>query len=141
MDERLVQRVWQRARSCCEYCRLPRAIVPLAFEIDHIIARKHRGPTVASNLALACLPCNSHKGSNLSGIDAASGRIVRLFHPRRHKWSYHFRWDGPRLVGRTPIGRATVVVLEINLPHRVAYRQMLIDEGVFPPHEIVAGPE
>jgi hypothetical protein len=133
MDEELVQRVWRRAGFLCEYCRLPRIFMPLAFEIDHIIARKHRGRTVGSNLALACLPCNSHKGSNLSGIDPASGSIVRLFHPRRHKWTHHFRWDGPWLIGRTPIGRATVAVLEINLPHRVAIRQVLMQEGVFPP--------
>jgi hypothetical protein len=56
-----------------------------------------------------------------------------LFNPRRHKWARHFRWDGPVLVGLTPIGRATVVVLEINLDYRVAFRQRLIEEGVFPP--------
>jgi hypothetical protein len=38
-----------------------------------------------------------------------------------------------RLVGRTAMGRATVGTLRINLAHRVAYRQQLIDEGVFPP--------
>jgi hypothetical protein len=37
------------------------------------------------------------------------------------------------LVGLTPVGRATVTVLEINLDHRVALRQGLIDEGAFPP--------
>ena len=34
---------------------------------------------------------------------------------------------------RTPTGRATIAVLEINLPLRVAFRQTLIEEGVFPP--------
>jgi hypothetical protein len=33
----------------------------------------------------------------------------------------------------TDIGRATIVVLAINRPHRVAHRQALFDEGVFPP--------
>ena len=113
----------------------------MRFQIDHIIARKHRGPSVAGNLALSCLVCNGHKGPNLAGIDPASRKIVRLFHPRLHKWTHHFRWDGAVLIGRTPIGRVTVIVLEINLPYRVAIRQALIDEGVFPPNEIVAGPE
>jgi hypothetical protein len=27
----------------------------LPFQIDHIIAEKHHGPTVAENLALSCL--------------------------------------------------------------------------------------
>jgi hypothetical protein len=57
---------------------------------------------------------------------------VRLFNPRRHKWARHFRWDGPLLVGRTPIGRVTVHVLGMNDPIRVALRQELIEEGLFP---------
>jgi hypothetical protein len=58
---------------------------------------------------------------------------VPLFNPRRYKLGRHFRWDGPVLVGLTPVGRATIAVLEINLEHRVALRQGLIDEGDFPP--------
>lgn len=49
-----------------------------------------------------------------------------------YSWKRHFRWDGPRLVGRTPTGRATVRVLSINLPHRIRIRQRLIDAGLFP---------
>ena len=86
-----------RAKGLCEYCLLPRAYAALPHQVDHIIAIKHRGPTTASNLALACFACNKHKSCNLSGIGPVSGAIVRLFHPRRHKWSTHFRWDGPVL--------------------------------------------
>lgn len=68
-----------------------------------------------------------------AGRDPRTGRIVRLFHPRRHQWRQHFLWDGPRLVGLTTIGRATIAVLEINLQHRIALRQALIEEGLFPP--------
>ena len=89
--------------------------------------------TVAGNLALACFSCNNAKGPNIAGIDPVSKAIVRLFHPRLHKWSAHFRWDGPALNGRTPIGRTTIEVLEINLPRRLVLRRMLIEEGVFPP--------
>jgi HNH endonuclease len=102
-------------------------------ELDHVIAVKRRGPTIAGNLAWACYDCSKHKSCNISGIDPRTGKITRLFHPRLHKWTTHFRWDGPILVGRTDIGRATVEVLEVNLPHRLAVRQTLIDEGVFPP--------
>lgn len=133
MDEELAQRVRRRADFCCEYCRLPAAYSRLPFEIDHIIARKHRGATVAANLAFACFACNNHKGPNIAGIDPLSGAIVPLFHPRRHKWTRHFRWDGSVLVGRTASGRTTIVVLEINLIHRVALRRSLMKEGVFPP--------
>ena len=102
------------------------------FEIDHIIARKHGGRTTASNLALSCFYCNTYKGPNLAGVDPVLGRIIRLFHPRRHKWSAHFRWEGPTLVGKTPIGSATIAVLQVNHPEAVAARRALIEEGVFP---------
>ena len=125
--------MWQRAGGRCEYCQVAQEYDRLPFEIDHIIARKHGGPTRAGNLCLACFADNNHKGPNIAGIDPVTRKIVPLFHPRRHKWSRHFRWQGAVLVGRTPIGRTTIAVLEMNLPHRVAFRQTLIDEGVFPP--------
>src|SRR5882724_10666044 len=131
MDSDLVELVRDRARECCEYCQLPEAYTSGIHQIDHIIAIKHRGPTIASNLALACLGCNNHKGPCIAGIDPVSSAIIRLYHPRLHKWRSHFRWDGPILVGRTAIGRATVVVLEINLRLRVSVRQGLIEAGHF----------
>jgi hypothetical protein len=135
MDESLVQAIRSRAGYACEYCRLPEHLHPGPFEVEHIIPKQHNGPTVFSNLAYSCLHCNRHKGPNLSGIDKATSgtRLVRLFNPRRHKWQRHFRWDGPLLLGRSAIGRVTVHVLAMNDPVRVALRQELIDEGLFPP--------
>ena len=112
MDAALRNTVRRRARSRCEYCLLPEAYAPaVPFQIEHVIARQHGGPTALSNLALACHHCNLHKGPNLTGIDPVSRRLVRLFHPRRMKWSRHFRWDGPALVGRTPVAKLEVPVL------------------------------
>jgi hypothetical protein len=133
MDAALRDLVWQRAQGRCEYCRLHQEHEPFyPFHVEHIIAKQHLGRDAASNLALACHQCNLRKGPNLSGMDAKTQRMVRLFHPRRHTWSRHFRWQGAILVGRTPIGRATVAVLAINLPKRVVQRQALMEEGVFP---------
>lgn len=125
--------IWKRARNRCEYCLIPQLADELPFHVDHIIAEQHGGLTVRSNLALACYSCNLHKGPNLTGRDRRTGKIARLFDPRRHTWSRHFRWDGPVLMGRTAVGRATVATLAINLPHRVELRETLIHEGVFPP--------
>jgi hypothetical protein len=69
-------------------------------------------------LAFACHQDNLRKGPNLTGIDPATKKLTKLFNPRRHKWTYHFRWDGPILIGRTAIGRATAAVLGMNLSHR-----------------------
>jgi hypothetical protein len=133
MDATLERLVWKRARSRCEYCQLPQSFSPLTHAIDHIIARKHRGPTQAENLALSSFFCNSFKGPNISGVDPQTGRMMRLFHPRKDRWKRHFVWNGPYLLGRTSIGRTTIDVLEINHPEAVNFREYLIREGSFPP--------
>jgi hypothetical protein len=134
MKRSLVKLVWNRANGQCEYCQIAQQFDDLTFEIDHIIAEKHHGKTTAANLALACFSCNKYKLSDLSGIDPKTRRIVRLFHPRRMSWHRHFRWDGPWLVGRTAVGRATISTLKINAPLRVRLRSELIGIGEFPPH-------
>jgi hypothetical protein len=112
---------------------MPQECDEFSHEIDHVIAKQHRGSTTAGNLALACFQCNAHKGTNLSGLDPVDGKLTKLFHPRRHRWGRHFRWDGPYLVGRTGIGRVTVAVLAINARKRVLIREELLAEGAFPP--------
>jgi len=135
MDRALIKLVWKRARSLCEYCQMPQNFDSFTHEIDHAIAKKHGGLTVAGNLVLACFPCNNRKGPNIAGIDPDTKKLTSLFNPRRHQWSRHFRWRGPQLIGKTAIGRVTTAVLEINAPERVLIRQTLIEEGVFPPKE------
>jgi hypothetical protein len=137
MDVALAELVWARAGECCEYCLMPQLYYELPFEIDHVVAEQHGGKTIASNLALACFADNHHKGPNLAGVDPETRRRAWLFNLRRHKWGRHFHWDGPILVGLTAVGRATIAVLRINLPHRIRHRAQLITEGAFPPAEFV----
>ena len=124
--------VWQRARARCEYCHLPQHLTDLPHQLDHIRARKHRGTTIAPNLALSCAYCNGHKGPNVSGYDPQPGLLVPLFNPRTDSWNEHFEWDGPLLVGKNPIARATVEVLGINATARIHLRQSLIQLGARP---------
>jgi hypothetical protein len=134
MDEATRELVRQRAGHRCEYCRLHQDEDPLfTFHVEHILAKKHRGSNSPSNLALACHEDNLHKGPNLTGIDPVTKKLTKLFNPRRHKWSWHFRWNGPTPIGLTAIGRTTVAVLAINLPHRIALREALFAGGRFPP--------
>jgi hypothetical protein len=125
------QSVHERAAGRCEYCRLPQKATHVPFEIDHIISRKHGGRTITSNLALTCWYSNSFKGSDIAGLDPRTGKLTRLFHPRLHKWSYHFRYEGPILMGRTAIGRTTIRVLQINCDEAVTLRESLMAEGLF----------
>jgi hypothetical protein len=126
--------VWERAKGRCEYCRLHQDDSDfLTFHVEHVVSRQHRGKDNIENLCLACGECNWAKGPNLSGM--LKGKIVPLFHPRRQAWKDHFRWQGARLIGKTPIGKVTVQVLNINDPRRVILRRNLINEGRFPPDE------
>ena len=127
MDAGLTRLIWRRAEGCCEYCRMPEAADDAGFEIDHIVARKHVGPAVVSNLCLSCYHCNSFKGSDLTSIDAKTRKITPLFNPRRHKWTKHFLWKGAYLIGRTAIGGVTVALLHINDECRVELREGLIE--------------
>src|SRR5205814_10634296 len=98
----------ERAAGRCEYCRLPEAATSVPFELDHIISRKHHGPTIASNLANACWYCNTFKGADISGLDPLTRKLTGLFHPRRHKSSYHFPYYVPVLIGRLACGRISI---------------------------------
>jgi hypothetical protein len=133
VDASLIRLVWRRAGDRCEYCQVPQVGDYDPFEVDHIIARKHFGPTAAGNLALACLHCNAYKGANIAGRDPKTRKLTPLFNPRRHKWERHFRWRGGTLLGRTAIGRVTIAVLNMNDPFRVELREQLIEEGLLPP--------
>lgn len=114
MDPGLEQLVRERAESKCEYCRMPQRFSRLQFVVDHVVARRHDGATIESNLALACPFCNSHKGPYIAGIDPQTKKMTRLFHPRQDNWEEHFRWNGHLLIGLTEMGRATIAVLAIN---------------------------
>jgi hypothetical protein len=110
---------------------MPAGLDFLPFHVDHVIAKQHRGQTVEGNLAFCCSHCNAHKGPNVAGIDPRTGRVVALFNPRSDEWATHFAWSGAELIGLTPKGRATVLVLAVNLEDRLAAREALMNEGVF----------
>ena len=124
--------VFERARQRCEYCLIHQDVSIYRHEVDHIVALKHGGQTQADNLAVACLPCNRSKGSDLTTFDPVSNALVPLFNPRRHTWSEHFILQDASIVGLTPIGRATVVLLKLNASTRLLHRRTLIAQGRYP---------
>jgi hypothetical protein len=106
------------------------------FHVEHIIPQSRGGHTQLDNLAWACPICNLHKAHRVEVVDPATGHQVPLFHLRLDNWHEHFRWDGYRLVGQTPIGRATVAALDLNHPRRIQIRQAEELFELFPPHGI-----
>ena len=123
-----------RAGHRCEYCHAPETIFNLSLEVEHIIPVSRGGEDTAANWALACRACNLYKARHISGRDPESQTIVRLFHPRQDHWEDHFWVEtaSGEIVGRTPIGRATVARLGLNNAAQVAARQQWRRLGLFP---------
>jgi hypothetical protein len=128
MDAETRPRVRERAGNRCEYCRIHQRHYLITFHIEHIVARQHQGSDDDANLALACHSCNRRKGPNLAGLDPETGELTRLFNPRTDAWTHHFQIQAGRIIGRTPVGRTTVSVLNMNHPDRVRTRVELEPE-------------
>jgi len=134
----MVRRVRTDARNRCGYCLSPQKLVMARLQIEHIIPRSQGGPDDEANLWLSCSFCNGHKSDKTEAIDPESGDVVPLFHPRFQQWSEHFHWsdDGLRVIGLTPIGRATVVALHLDRdPDALVVRSYWISVGWHPPKE------
>jgi HNH endonuclease len=130
MQERVKRQVRRRAGNRCEYCGLRQEQDRFhSFHLEHVIAQAHGGSDALDNLALACHQCNLHKGTNLSGLDPDTNRLVRLFHPRKDRWQDHFTREGIRIAGRTAIGRTTAWVLQMNSEERLDLRRLLLALG------------
>jgi hypothetical protein len=69
----------------------------------------------------------------LASVDPETGQIVPLFHPRRERWSDHFRFVDGRIMPLTATGRATGRLLGFNHPGRIAERELLIEAGALGP--------
>jgi len=121
--------VRERAHNACEYCHLHQDDSPLAaLHVEHIIPKVHGASDDIENLALACIDCNLHKGTNLTEIDPETNEITGLFHPRRQAWQDHFEWQGNYLVGKSATGRTTIRVLNINSEDQVALRSSSVEK-------------
>jgi hypothetical protein len=124
--------VARRAGSRCEYCHAPQRAVGYRLEREHIIPITRGGATVLDNLALACRGCNLAKATLVDAVDPRTRRLAPLFNPRTERWEDHFRWsrDRTRIIGRTAVGRATVVALRMNDEFRVVARVHWHREGL-----------
>src|SRR5258708_7980912 len=116
-------RVRRRARNRCKYCKLHQDDSPLApLHCEHIIPKAHGGDDALENIALACIDCNLHKGTNLTGIDPETGAVTKIFNPRRHRWMDHFSWRGVFLAGTSSNGQTTTRVLNMNSDRQLPFR-------------------
>jgi hypothetical protein len=128
----IVRIVEERAAGRCEYCRMHQDLQGATFHVEHVHPTSKGGSSDPDNLAWACPGCNLAKSDRIEVPDPDTGAHVSLFHPRRDEWSAHFRWEDHRLIGRTPIGRATVLALDLNHARRIRIRRAEEFFGWFP---------
>lgn len=116
INNQIKQLVRKRANYLCEYCHSPERISANRFTLDHIIPKSVGGSDDSDNLALACRRCNERHYNFITGLDPQTNTFVSLFNPRQQKWNEHFIWnaDKTRIIGISPIGRATCNRLDLN---------------------------
>jgi HNH endonuclease len=130
------QRIRQRANFLCEYCHSSEEASASLFTFDHLIPQSLGGNDTDNNLALACHRCNGRRYNFIDGIDPKTQAIVPLFNPRQNHWPEHFLWsaDGQKILGLTPIGRATIERLDMNDDGSIQRaRRLWIRGGWHPP--------
>ena len=127
--------VAEQAKHRCGYCLTQEAVSGFEMEYDHLVPQALGGQTLEDNLWLACSYCNDAKNKRLVVLDPESGELVNLFNPRTQKWAEHFEWveEGEKIIGLTPVGRATVVALSLNRPVVVIARKLWASWGKHPP--------
>lgn len=130
------RRVRAVAKNRCGYCLSPQHLVMARLEIEHIIPLSKQGNNDESNLWLACPICNRYKSDKTTADDLETGETLPLFNPRTQIWSDHFQWseDGLRIMGKTPVGRVTVIALHLSDdPDVLEVRSYWISAGWHPP--------
>jgi len=121
-----------RANFVCEYCLMAEEDGYFRFQVEHVISRKHGGSSDLENLALACVYCNRHKGSDIASLTPETGELIRFYNPRVDRWREHFRLDGVLIEPLTEIGEATIRILQMNHEDRILERQVLSRRGRYP---------
>jgi hypothetical protein len=127
--------VYERAGHCCEYCKSSAHYTSDPFSIEHIIPLSKNGLNIFINFALSCAGCNGYKYIKIEFLDPITRLIFPLFNPRIMIWNDHFMWDKTStiIVGKTPIGRATIEALKLNRKEVRNLRFALVAIGIHPP--------
>jgi 5-methylcytosine-specific restriction endonuclease McrA len=120
---------------CCAYCQTAQANSGQPMTIDHIVPTSQGGETDFENLCFACRRCNEFKGAVIRSQDPLTTELVWLYNPRLQSWDEHFAWDasGTHLIGLTPVGRVTILILQMNNEIILNARRRWVNAGWHPP--------
>jgi HNH endonuclease len=120
---------------CVNIAKAKQSLRSILLVIEHIQPVSRGGKTISENLALSCQTCNNYKYTQTEAPDPITDQIVSLFHPHQMIWQQHFTWseDLIQMIGITPVGRATIALLQTNRDGVVNMRRVLIMMGYHPP--------
>jgi len=127
--------VANRAKWRCEYCVSQERFAPQSFTIDHFVPQSKGGNDDMENLVNACQGCNGAKSDKIGMVDPITRIFVPFFNPRTQVWEEHFGWndDYTHIIGRTAVGRVTVLALGLNRQILLELRAFLYRLGEHPP--------
>lgn len=132
----LYEQLFKVADSRCDYCRTPQ---PYALELIPSEMTPPTDETVTfEKVHLLCFYCNKFIQNHAKAFDPVTLTQVALFNPRKDKWYEHFTWstDYQQIVGLTPVGRATSLLLRLHDPYHMQLRQIGLKEGWHPPRRL-----
>lgn len=135
---KLDKQIRERAKNRCAYCLSPQHLVMGKLEIEHIHPVSKGGGNEEENLTLSCRICNGHKGDKTTAVDPETEEVMPLFNPNTQNWFEHFKWseDGVQVIGLTPVGRATVQALHLDIDKEaINVRERWVSVGWHPPQE------
>ncbi|MEL6778931.1 MAG: HNH endonuclease [Cyanobacteria bacterium J06597_16] len=136
----LRQKIIAAANYRCEYCRTSSQLTGIPLVMDHILPKSLGGSDKPENLAASCYRCNEFKGAKTHAKDPATSQFITLFNPRYQTWHSEFVWGngGTHIIGKTAIGRTTVIALRLNNDQIVEARALWISARWHPPSDHIA---
>lgn len=132
MAVELKEAVNSRAGNRCEYCLMHQSLQGATFHIEHVFPRSAGGTSDFDNLAFACPSCNLHKSDKVSVALVGFDQPIAFFNPRKEQWRDHFAWDDYNVIGKTDVGKATIIALDLNHERRIKIRKAEQLFGLFP---------
>jgi hypothetical protein len=137
IPEKTKAKIRQLGKNRCGYCLCQQEYVWDILEIDHIFPLAKGGKDDDENLWLICSSCNASKYNKIEAFDKITQKIISLFNPRQQNWHEHFQWnkDGTKMIGKTAIGRVTILALDLNKPRFIRVRKNWVLAGWHPPKD------
>jgi hypothetical protein len=130
ISEKIKAKIRLLAKNRCGYCLCQQEYVWDILEVDHIYPLSKGG-------WLICGSCNSSKYNKTEFFDYVTEKTVPIFNPCTQNWFEHFRWNNDRtkIIGKTAVGRATIIALDLNKERFMRVRKHWASAGWHPPKD------